>query len=81
MEKIEWCVDYEWEYDLDRLVDETQTFMNEWKDLSVEEVARKVIHHLLTFENYNIYFAFGEEQYEIIINEILQELKIQQTLF
>lgn len=79
MKKIKWCVNYEFEYDLDLLVKKTQTLEKNYEDMGVhiniEDIARTVVHHAIAPEDDDIYYAFGDAQYETIIYEILQELK------
>lgn len=84
MKKIKWCVNYEWEYDLDWLVMETKAVINEilekkYRSMDnlkdIEDVARNVVHHAIAPEDDDLYYAFGDAQYETIIYEILQELK------
>ena len=81
MKKLKWCVNYEFEYDLDWLVSETKMLIDMRKDISIEAAARSIVHHAIAVEDDDVYYAFGDAQYEIIVYEILQELNEQIPLF
>lgn len=84
MKTIKWSVDFEWQYDLDAMVNEVQYYLNEHfgePNIEVGNVAWQIVHNAIAAEDDYIYYNFSEEQYKFIVYQILRRLKLQAPLF
>jgi hypothetical protein len=86
---ITWKEKYEWEYDLNDIIERSQNNINTYLDdygridIDITSFIKRAIwsRFLLSSVSYNARYSFGKRQYKEIIRKVMPYIYYQQPLF